>query len=201
MASIIYKNSKIYDIFIHLLRGNFAERRVTIISEMIGQNKKVIDLGCGSSNLAKYLNKSCLYTGIDMNPNFVNESKKKGLNVILGDMFDQKNYSECDVVVAADIIHHIHKKRNDLINLSKKFGKRMIIAEEYYSNFSLRWLKMCRKGLMLKFFNLFFDFDGINDPKDMKYYSRESLLSWLSEKGFVIKQEIGNYVFAEMNPN
>lgn len=199
MTSIFYKNPKLYNFFVYLIHGKFLKERGKIISEMVGKNKKVFDVGCGSCEVSRYIDDSCSYRGIDLNPVFIKTAKKNGLRVEKGDVFDPENYSSCDIIIAMDMLHHIDSRKDKLISISERFAKKMIIVEQYWEPRRLKKESLLKSGLMKKLFELFSDFDGINDPDDMKVYTREELLFWLGKQGFTIKNDYKNFLFAEKN--
>ncbi len=60
----------------------------TVISDIIEDGSKILDLGCGNGTLLKMLadKKHCSAIGIDINQNNVIECIQKGLSVIQGDI-------------------------------------------------------------------------------------------------------------------
>jgi ubiquinone/menaquinone biosynthesis C-methylase UbiE len=75
MASILYKNSFVYDIMLRILHGDYLRKRYSLISKIIGKNKKVLELGCGTALIHPYLDKSIDYEGWDLNNNFITDLK------------------------------------------------------------------------------------------------------------------------------
>ena len=60
----------------------------TVITNIIEQGSKVLDLGCGNGTLLKMLveEKQCSGLGVDINQNNVIESIQKGLSIVQGDI-------------------------------------------------------------------------------------------------------------------
>ena len=128
MTSIMYKFPKAYDLFLLIIHRKKLSERYMFISKIIGKNKRVLDLGCGTCLLYKYLDKSCTYEGWDLNKNFINENKNN-LNVKLKNVFDYKDYPENDVIVISDLLHHIVPRHDELVKKVKKKTKKLIIIE------------------------------------------------------------------------
>ena len=67
------------------------------ISNLIKNNEKVLDVGCGDGNLIYYLskNKNVECRGIEITLNGVGSCLEKGLNVIQGDAnYDLEDYPD-----------------------------------------------------------------------------------------------------------
>lgn len=197
-SSILYSSDKMYRVLLYLAHGEFTKYRNQIISAMIGKGKKVIDVGCGSCELTDYLHESCSYLGIDLNPAFVRQARSRGLNVIRGNMFDSGSYVTCDVIVAVDILHHVSHRKNELIPIARRFTKKLIIAEGPWTDWARKLYKLLNFGPLRSIFRLFFDYDGINDLKHMKLFTKDELLSWLKEHDFIIKKDHHDYLFTEL---
>lgn len=178
--SIPYRFPRIYNIFLRILAKNLKQE-FTYIAQVIGENKKVFELGCGTGILADYLKQGCFYTGWDLNKNFVNYCRKKGLQVFERDIFDFNNYPESDVIVISDVIHHIMPRDKELIRKAKSRTKKLIICEPVYQ---YRFFNM---PLYSVYDRLFGDNDGINN------------LANRSKWGFLDEKEIRNYL-EEFNP-
>lgn len=74
-----------------------------------GSGKKILDLGCMDGSLAEPLVKCNRVFGLDISEYFVQESRKKGINAIVGDAEERFPFGaeEFDIVVAGQIIEHI----------------------------------------------------------------------------------------------
>ena len=57
-----------------------------VISKLINNKEKILDVGCGNGNLLDFLfkTKKAVCRGIEISQSGVNESVKKGLSVIQG---------------------------------------------------------------------------------------------------------------------
>ena len=194
--SLMYRHPGIYNLIVKILHGNALDERYKIIAREIGINKKVMDVGCGTGNLAKFLNKKCSYSGLDLNENFVAYAKNNGFNVKVGDLTDEKNYSQCDVAVICDVLHHIIPDDKKIVEICKNKSKRTIICEPFHETvFIDKILNKFRNSKL--FHNLFGEADGINDFDDMKEwnsYGKDDVLKIMKCYGAKKTLVVGNDV-------
>ncbi len=175
--AIPYYFPKIYNIFLSIWSKDFR-KEYQCIAQIIGKNKKVFELGCGTALFADYLDKTCSYIGWDLNQNFVNYCQKKKIKVFKKDIFEYQDYPQSDVIVISDVLHHIVPKHKELIKQAKKRTKTLIACEPVYS---YKYQKFPLYFLYDKFLG---DNDGINNlknrekwgfdnPEELKDYFRE----------------------------
>jgi SAM-dependent methyltransferase len=196
MTSFLYKNPVIYEKILFLIhRSNFS-KRYKLIASLVGKNKKVLDLGCGSGVLAKYLDPSCEYVGIEANSRFANYCRKKGLNVVSGNLFEVE-FPEVDVAVISDVLHHILPNHKELLSKAQKSAKALVICEPKHEEGKVANILWFNRF----FFNLFGDNDGINSYESMKSwdFSRSSLQRLLSEYGKTKTFEVGESIVASVD--
>lgn len=179
--ALTYQFPAIYNGFVSILDRNLKEK-YRFIAEIIGKDKKVFELGCGTALLAEYLDKSCSYTGWDMNEKFVDYCRRKGLKVFKENIFDFEKYPESDVIVILDVLHHIVPQDKKLIQEAKKRTKKLIVSEPSSG-------LACGEtpSRLYKFYDKFFgDNDGINDlenRKDWKFANQEELINYFKDLG------------------
>ncbi len=156
MTSLMYRFPRLYNLLLKLVHGKYLPIRYKEIARIIGKNKKVLDLGCGTCLLYKYLDTSCSYEGWDLNEHFIKNNK--GINVKLKDAFDYNNYPKTDVIVISDLLHHITPRHEELIRNAQGRTKKLIILEphvNFYTNNKIKWVyKLLDK--------MFGDDDGFN---------------------------------------
>jgi SAM-dependent methyltransferase/glycosyltransferase involved in cell wall biosynthesis len=89
----------------------FAQSRIAPVIYEIPDGSKVLDVGCNSGELIKYLKdkKNCDVTGVDVSAPMVEKCKAKGLNVLLCDA-DRLPFENgiFDVVVLCEVLEHFH---------------------------------------------------------------------------------------------
>ena len=90
------------------------------VLEMVGERKKVLDLGCASGYLASQLvRRECDVVGVDVNPVAAEEARKYCTSVVVADLdetmlpelFDGKVF---DAVVFGDVLEHLHEPTRTL---------------------------------------------------------------------------------------
>lgn len=138
------------------------QTQLNLIARVVGKNKKVFDLACGTGLLSNFLDKSCVYSGIDLNKNFINFAGSNGLNVEFGNIFDEKFYPKnVDFIVISHVLHHIHPDEEKLLKIAKKHAKKVIVIEGVIQNkISYIWNKLAGKFKFI--FDIFGDNDGVN---------------------------------------
>ena len=119
-----------------------------VISKLINDEEKILDVGCGNGNLLDFLfkTKKAVCRGIEISQSGVNESVKKGLSVIQGDAnYDLDDYPDdaFSTVILSQTIQAMIFPDIVIKNLIR-IGRRAIIS---FPNFGY-WKG--RKDLMLK---------------------------------------------------
>ncbi len=119
-----------------------------VISKLINDNEKILDVGCGNGNLLDFLfkTKKAVCRGIEISQSGVNESVKKGLSVIQGDAnYDLDDYPDdaFSTVILSQTIQAMIFPDLVIKNLIR-IGRRAIIS---FPNFGY-W--KVRKDLMIK---------------------------------------------------
>lgn len=107
-TSLPFRHPAVYDLVMRF----FADpREKRLIREMVGRDKSVLEPGCGFGRHAAFLDPSCRYRGFDLNARFVEHARRRGRDVVLGDVFDPAQYRGSDVVLLIDILHHLPAER------------------------------------------------------------------------------------------
>ncbi len=183
--SLMYSHPKVYDLILKFLHGNSLKERYEIISREIGSNKKVIDVGCGTGKFAQFLDKTCEYNGIDLNEKFAEHAKNKGLNIKTGNLLDEKNYSQCDVTLICDVLHHVIPNDKKLIEICMNISKKTIICEPFTEDGFFNKCGGIFQNSRL-FHNLLGEADGVNTFEDMKEWlahDRDDVIMLLESYG------------------
>ena len=119
-----------------------------VISKLIDDKEKILDVGCGSGNLLDFLlkTKKAVCRGIEISQSGVNDCVKKGLSVIQGDAnYDLDDYPDdaFSTVILSQTIQAMIFPDTVIKNLIR-IGRRAIIS---FPNFGY-W--KVRKDLMFK---------------------------------------------------
>ena len=113
--SITYRSGYVYN---WLTKRLFEQKKKFLtISKLVGQNKTVLDLPCGTGYLCRFLDPSIEYIGWDLNHRFLKKllvDRKRGkvtlksLTVNQNNIFAYEDYPEnVDVIIFCDILHHV----------------------------------------------------------------------------------------------
>ena len=122
-----------------------------LISSLIANNSKVLDIGCGNGDLLLHLEKTKTINGqgIEISPKGVQESVSKGLSVIQGDAdIDLINFPDnaFDIVILSHTLQATHKPKEVLTEMLR-IGKKCIISIPNFGYWKYR-LQMLFLGIM-----------------------------------------------------
>jgi len=188
--SITYKFPQLYDYFL----GDSYKERFNYISERIGKNKTVLELGCGTGILTKFIDSSNKYIGWDLNQDFVNYVKKRGYEAELRSVFDYKNYPDVDYIILCDILHHVCPNHEKLLKYTTRHTNTIVAEpiatdasqmtmENAAMNIGLKFLSIIPEEMMRLLDHFLLDNDGFN-PYDnrMKWKYNDKTLKELYSK-------------------
>jgi SAM-dependent methyltransferase len=166
MKSLAYQHPKIYDFLIRFLYLDGLK----ILKNLIGEKKSVFEPGCGYGRMQKYLDPTCTYSGIDLNRQFIEYGKQRNKDITVGNVLDSGQYRMSDVILLADIIHHLTMfEVKQLLSIAVKFAReKILIIEPVFVNIGAK--KNFFSRLIAKLM-VYMDSDGIN--KIERWLSRE----------------------------
>ena len=122
-----------------------------LIANLVEDNSKVIDIGCGNGELLNFLskNKNSKIQGLEINQKKVNKCVSKGLSVIQGDadkdlsLYPEKSF---DYVILSQTIQATLEPEKILTELTR-IGKRVIVSIPNFGFWKVR-LDLLLKGKM-----------------------------------------------------
>ena len=122
-----------------------------LIANLVEDNSKVIDIGCGNGELLNFLskNKNSKIQGLEINQKKVNKCVSKGLSVIQGDadqdlsLYPDKSF---DCVILSQTIQATQDPKKILYELVR-IGKKVIISIPNFGHWRVRFLLLF-KGKM-----------------------------------------------------
>jgi len=123
--------------------GQGLHLNYSIITDMIEENAKVLDLGCGSGELLKMLidKKNAKGKGIEINQDSVIASMEKGLSIIQGDIdeglreFSDKEY---DYVILNQTLQSTEKP-DYVIEEMLRVGKKVVLSFPNFAYWRVRF--------------------------------------------------------------
>jgi SAM-dependent methyltransferase len=193
----MYKHPLLYDFGIRFLYFD----GMRIVKKLIGEKKSVFEAGCGYGRMQKYLDPSCSYSGIDLNEKFIEFGRKKNRNINVGNVLDHNLYRESDVILLADILHHL--TINDikkLLAISVRHAReKIVIIEPVFVKIGSKNNFFSR---IIAKFMAWLDADGFNEIE--KWMSRDEydeLFASLKESNNIKEMKIThfrNHDFVEM---
>ncbi len=124
---------------------------LNLIADLVENNSKVIDVGCGNGELINFLskNKNAKTQGLEINQKKVNQCVAKGLSVIQGDADkDLELYpnNSFDYVILSQTIQATIEPKKILIELTR-IGKKVIVSIPNFGFWKVR-LDLLFKGKM-----------------------------------------------------
>lgn len=189
MKSFMFVHPFFYDTFIRILYFDGLK----ILKKIVGMKKNVFEAGCGYGRLQKYIDPSCSYSGIDLNKKFIAFGRKRNRDIHVGNVLDVSQYRDSDVILLADILHHLTlNDARKLLAIAVRFAREKILIIEptfviigSYNNFFSRIIGKIMKWL---------DADGINEIE--KWLTRDeydALFKSLKESNNIKEMRITHF--------
>ena len=159
-----------------------------IIMDMIKQNSKVLDLGCGNGELLSALKKqkSCRGVGIEIDEKAIYKCVENGVSVSQGDIdtgLEDYSNKRFDYVILNDSLQEILNPEN-VIEEALRVGKHVIVGIPNFCNLSSRFqifFKGCvpvTKWLPYKWYN----------TPNLRFLSLKDFQSFCKDKKITIKE-------------
>ena len=181
--SIMYRYPRLYDLAVRIVHGASLKKRFEVISQEIGENKKVFELGCGTAMVYPFLHRGCAYEGWDLNEKFLAAAQRRSdaLKVFNRNIFNFDDYPDNDVILICDVLHHVIPQHQKLVEGALKRTGKLIISEPARSFKPPRILF----PLVRLFTNILGDYDGINNSlQTLEWdYNEEKLKSLFQSLG------------------
>ncbi|MCX5704220.1 MAG: glycosyltransferase, partial [Candidatus Omnitrophica bacterium] len=158
------------------------------IFNLIGENNKVLDIGCATGRFSKYLvsKKRCFVTGIDNDPLLLEKAKGVLSEVILGGAGEPDTYERIKhkygFILLMDVLEHTANPDYILLKVKDFLGEngQVIITMPNIAYWAIR------KELLLGRFN--YDPEGgIMDDGHVRFFTYYTIKDLIERCGYVIK--------------
>ena len=161
-----------------------------IIAEIINNNKRVLDVGCGDGALMEYLKKNQQndVRGLEPDKNLVQKCIAKGLSVIEGDaekeltQFPEKSF---DYVILTQTLQAFLNPE-EVLNQLLRIGKQTIISIPNFGHWKIR-LHLLFKGTMPVTNNI--PYDWYNTP-NLHMCTIQDFVNFCNKKNIKIDQSM-----------
>ena len=157
------------------------------IIHFIGQNKKVLDVGCSEGILSKRLKQNgCDVVGIEIDQEAAQKAESFCDELILGDVEsihlnnDYEKYF--DIIIFADILEHL----KDLLEVLKRFKN--YLNDDGYIIISIPNIANWKMRLQLLFGHFDYREYGILDNGHLRFFNENSSKKMIKDAGFVISE-------------
>ena len=166
------------------------KKEFKIISKIIQNNKRVLDIGCGDGTLMEYLKKNQKndVRGLEPNKNLVQKCIAKGLSVIEGDaeneliQFPEKSFDY--VVLSQTLQAFLYPEK--VLNQLLRIGKQTIISIPNFGYWKIR-LHLLFKGTMPITKNI--PYDWYNTP-NLHMCTIQDFVNFCNNKNIKIDKSI-----------
>ncbi len=134
--SFIYKSSFVYELAMLVLYGRHYSSRYRALAELIPDGSSVLDLCCGPALLYhRYLrSKDIQYTGLDINPRFIDRLIKRGGNGRGWDLRSNEALPPADYVIMQASLYHFLPEASPIVNRMLKAARNQVIISEPIRN-------------------------------------------------------------------
>ncbi len=205
--SLSYRSKYVYNFLTNKILNQ--KEKFRLIGLLVGKNKRVFDVPCGTGMLVRYLHPSVEYMGWDLNRHFLRifykdylreRFKVKKFIIREKNIFDFQDYPNGgkDVFVMCDILHHIYPRHIELLENAKKCAKKIIICEplgttpDYLRGYdpigkaAVFFIKFFPERILKALDYVFADNDGINsyENRNCWQHNEKSLKKFYRRMGF-----------------
>jgi 2-polyprenyl-3-methyl-5-hydroxy-6-metoxy-1,4-benzoquinol methylase len=153
------------------------------IIHAIGQNKKVLDVGCSEGTLSKKMKENnCSIIGIELNKEAANMAETFCEELIMGDAelvkLNPKYEKYFDIILFADILEHL----KDPSKVLERFNK--YLKDEGTIIISVPNIANWRQRFQLLFGNFQYQEYGILDSTHIRFFTEKSTKQMIEDAGY-----------------
>ena len=157
-----------------------------LIIELLGLDKRVLDVGCATGNLAEVLaGRGCRVTGIEIDPEAARQAEKHCERVIVGDVESldlgaELDEAAFDVIIFGDVLEHL----KDPLQTLRRF--KPFLQTEGYVIASIPNIAHGSVRLALMQGRFRYRSLGLVDDTHLRFFTRETVEQLFDDAGFLI---------------
>jgi len=161
-----------------------------IFASLISAGDRVLDVGCGTGSITKILADTCKIEiiGIEPDPTRVARAVSRGLKVHTGRLNSEliQTMGMFDLVLFADVLEHLPNPQSMLLTAREVLRPHgsVIVSVPNVAHWSVR-VDVMRGRFQ-------YQPTGIMDATHLRWFTRETLLSFVSSAGFEITDYAGS---------
>lgn len=153
------------------------------ILNLVGANKRVLDIGCATGHLTKYFTaNNCSVVGVEIDEEFALEAKQYCEEMVVGDIQQDSTIDKIngkfDAIVFGDTLEHLSCPENALNKT------RYLLKEDGYLVISLPNIALWRIRFLLLFGKFDYSDRGIMDRTHLRFFTLKTAKKLLSESGY-----------------
>lgn len=159
-------------------------QRFKIMSDLVGKNRHVLDLGCNTGNFLKLIQKNNKnIEGVEISQKIAKIGQKKGLKIKIADLGKTFPYlkNTFDTITAGEIIEHIYDT-----DLFLKEIKRILKPNGYLILSTPNIATLGRRIMLLFGINPLIETSLENASGHIRYFTKKSLEQLLEKHNFKI---------------
>lgn len=135
-GSLVYRNAFLYELVMILLYGRHYPSRYQALAELIPVGSSVLDVCCGPGVIYdRYLRaRSVDYTGIDINPRFVERVNRHGGRGLLLDLEKDEPLPEADTVLMQASLYQFLPDATPIVRRMLRSAREGVVIAEPIRN-------------------------------------------------------------------
>jgi 2-polyprenyl-3-methyl-5-hydroxy-6-metoxy-1,4-benzoquinol methylase/peptidoglycan hydrolase CwlO-like protein len=159
----------------------------TRIVELVGQGKKVLEVGCATGYMSRVLveRNSCEVVGIELDTKAAEQAREICTQVIIGDLelldFDQELQGRrFDVIVCADVLEHLRNPKSVLRRLRKFLDEDGLLVASIPNIAHISVIAELIEG------RFSYSSEGLLDESHLRFFTLDTIYETLEASGFAI---------------
>ncbi len=133
-TSLVYKSPHLYTLFLRVLHGKNYRARYQAVSKEIPDGVEVLDVCCGDCALyTRELRNRVSYTGVDVNPHFLGNARKKSIKFLQLDV-EKDDLPRADYVIMQGSLNQFIPRHKLMVDKLLRAARTKVIISEPIRN-------------------------------------------------------------------